>query len=77
MAVVAPHLCGMGGDLFALVSENGTVSALDAAGRAGSGADAAAIRNEGLTSMPMHGDIRTVTVPGCVAGWTELHKRFG
>lgn len=77
MAVVAPHLCGMGGDLFALVSENGVVSALDAAGRAGSGADAAAMRNEGLTSMPMHGDIRAVTVPGCVAGWTELHRRFG
>lgn len=77
MAVVAPHLCGMGGDLFALVSENGVVSALDAAGRAGSGADAAAMRNEGLTVMPLHGDIRTVTVPGCVAGWTELHRRFG
>ena len=26
--------------------------------------------------MPSDG-IHTVTVPGCVAGWEKLHKRFG
>ena len=44
MAVVAPHLCGIGGDLFALVHVNGEVHALDAAGRAGSGVSAAQLR---------------------------------
>ena len=77
MAVVAPHLCGMGGDLFALVHTNGTVHALDAAGRAGSGVDAAQLRAEGHHEMPFHGDVRTVTVPGAVAGWLALHERFG
>lgn len=77
MAVVAPHLCGMGGDLFALVHTNGTVHALDAAGRAGSGSNAAQLRAEGHREMPFHGDIRTVTVPGAVAGWVALHERFG
>jgi len=77
MAVVAPHLCGMGGDLFALVHVNGEVHALDAAGRAGFGASAAQLRSEGHREMPFHGDIRTVTVPGAVAGWMELHERFG
>jgi len=77
MAVVAPHLCGMGGDLFALVHTNGTVHALDAAGRAASGSNAEQLRAEGHREMPFHGDVRTVTVPGAVAGWIELHARFG
>ncbi|MEO5973787.1 MAG: gamma-glutamyltransferase [Ilumatobacteraceae bacterium] len=77
LAVTAPHLCGMGGDLYALVHDGTTVYALNATGRAGSGSDAAALRSEGFTSMPFRHDIRTVTVPGCVDGWIALHERFG
>ena len=76
IAVTAPHLCGMGGDLFALVHRDGEVFALNSSGWAGSGADAAAMRAEGHTEMPFRHDIRTVTVPGCVDGWIALHERF-
>jgi len=78
LAVADPHLCGMGGDLFALVHDgDGPPMALDAAGRAGSGSDAEALRAEGHTVMPFRGDLRSVTVPGCVDGWCTLHDRFG
>lgn len=77
LAVTAPHLCGMGGDLYALVHDGTTVHALNATGRAGSGSDAATLRSEGFTSMPFRHDIRSVTVPGCVDGWISLHERFG
>ena len=82
LAVTAPHLCGMGGDLFAIVhredpSGRTEVTALNASGRAGSGADPAAMRADGLTAMPFKLDIRSVTVPGCVDGWMALHDRFG
>ncbi len=77
LAVTAPHLCGLGGDLFALVHDGGEVHTAYAAGRAGSGADAAALRAEGHTRMPLLGDVRSVTVPGCVDGWLLLHERFG
>jgi gamma-glutamyltranspeptidase/glutathione hydrolase len=78
LAVVAPHLCGMGGDLFALVHDGrGPPSALDASGRAGSGADPDRLRAGGATEMPFRGDVRAVTVPGCVDGWLALHARFG
>ena len=77
IAVTGPHLCGMGGDLFALVHVDGDVHALNASGRAGSGADPAALRAEGRTEMPFRLDIRSVTVPGCVDGWIALHERFG
>jgi len=78
MAVVAPHLCGMGGDLFALVhhAEDQPPAAVNATGRAGSGVSAAALRAEGFSAMPFRHDMRTVTVPGCVDGWMALHERF-
>lgn len=77
IAVTGPHLCGMGGDLFALVHDKGEVFALNSSGRAGAGADAAVLRGEGRTDMPFRLDIRAVTVPGCVDGWVALHQRFG
>ena len=79
LAVTAPHFCGMGGDLFALVHRRGDTApaALAAVGRAGSGVDADALRAEGHMTMPFHGDLRTAPVPGCVDGWLALHGRFG
>jgi gamma-glutamyltranspeptidase / glutathione hydrolase len=78
LAVTSQHLCGMGGDLLAVVHPGGgTPLALNASGRAGSGADPARLRAEGHNRMPPFGDIRSVPVPGCVDGWLALHERFG
>lgn len=84
IAVTAPHLCGMGGDLFALIHVDdpssdapGDTFALNASGRAGAGADPDALRSEGFGDMPFKLDVRSVTVPGCVDGWVALHERFG
>ena len=78
MAVTSPHMGGLGGDLFALVAVPGEVPvALNASGRAGSGADARALRDEGHESLPFQGDVRTVTVPGAVDGLVALSARFG
>jgi gamma-glutamyltranspeptidase / glutathione hydrolase len=79
LTVTTQHMCGMGGDLFALVhhSDGTPPDCLDSSGRAGSGADAEAMRDEGLLQMPMDEDIRSVTVPGCVDGWVSLHERHG
>jgi gamma-glutamyltranspeptidase / glutathione hydrolase len=77
LAVTAPHLCGLGGDLFALVHTGHSVVGLNASGRAGSGADPDRLRAEGHAVMPFRHDIRSVTVPGCVDGWVMLHERFG
>jgi gamma-glutamyltranspeptidase / glutathione hydrolase len=79
IAVTAPHMCGPGGDLWAMVHPGPAASpeALNAAGRAGSGADPDRLRAEGQRAMPFDGDIRSVPVPGCVDGWCALHARHG
>ncbi|MFG3343164.1 gamma-glutamyltransferase family protein [Glycomyces sp. NPDC048151] len=79
LTVVAPHLCGLGGDLFALVHVPGepVPAYLNASGRAGSGADPEGLRAEGHAVMPFRNDLRSTTVPGCVDGWFALHERYG
>ncbi len=79
LAVTTQHMCGMGGDLFALVHRPGDAepAVLNASGRAGSGADPERLRSEGHRAMPVKDDIRAVPVPGCVDGWLALHARFG
>jgi gamma-glutamyltranspeptidase/glutathione hydrolase len=78
LAVTTQHMCGMGGDLLAVVvPPDSDPIALNSSGRAGSGADSERLRAEGRRTMPFKDDIRSVTVPGCVDGWLALHERFG
>lgn len=79
LAVVTPYLCGLGGDLFAMVStpdSKGPVG-LNSSGRAPLQATLDRVRDlAGGDRMPERGPL-TITVPGCVAGWGELHDRYG
>ena len=79
LAVTSPHMCGPGGDVWALVHDGGSgpPAALDAAGFAGSGADPDRLRAQSHDEMPLHGDVASVTVPGAVDGWLALHDRYG
>jgi gamma-glutamyltranspeptidase/glutathione hydrolase len=78
LAVTDQHMCGMGGDLFVVVHHGSAEPlVLNASGRAGSGASAQQLRDEGHTVMPFRDDIRSVPIPGCVDGWVTLHARFG
>jgi gamma-glutamyltranspeptidase/glutathione hydrolase len=78
LAVVEPTMTGVGGDLFALVYDatSSTLTALNSSGRAGTNANAGALRGRGLSGMPPHGPT-TITVPGSVAGWGELLQSHG
>jgi gamma-glutamyltranspeptidase len=79
LAVVYPASCGVGGDLFALVrSPDGSIAALNSSGAAPATIDVDAIRAERAGDGAEHGfrmperGPHTVTVPGAVAGWSEL-----
>ena len=75
LAVVDPHMCGVGGDLFALVQNpDGKVVAIDSSGRAPAAADPEGLRAAHGTRMPDAGP-STITVPGAIRGWDALHRQ--
>lgn len=76
--VVEPTMTGSGGDMFALYWEAKTqkVTALNGSGRAASAASIAELRNLGYTKMPTFTG-HAVSVPGAVAGWSDLVERHG
>lgn len=78
MTTVRPHMCGIGGDLFALIhmASTGTFEALNASGRAPAKATLEAYRDRGLETIPEAG-ILTWTVPGAIAGWQAALDRHG
>ena len=78
MTVVRPHMCGFGGDLFALIysAEKQELKALDAAGFAPGAASLETYRDRGIKEIPATG-IHTCTVPGALAGWQALLDAYG
>jgi gamma-glutamyltranspeptidase/glutathione hydrolase len=75
LAVVYPHMCGVGGDLFALIHRpDGATVAVNASGRAPRAADVDAAAREGGGAMPQTGPL-SITVPGAVSGWHALHRQ--
>ncbi len=70
LAVAYPHMCGAGGDLFAMVWADGKLAGLNSSGRLPA---AAKLRGD---QVPRTG-IGSATVPGAVAGWAALLDRYG
>ena len=78
LAVVEPHMNGIGGDLLALVydAKSGRVYGLDSTGRSAYAATPQEYTRRGVSEMPS-GGVLTVDVPGVVEGWHQLLTRFG
>lgn len=79
LCVVEPHMTGIGGDCYALVSKPGKpVWGYNGSGRAGAKASDETLRAQGLKEI---GDsIHAVTVPGALDAWDatlKAHGRFG
>lgn len=76
LCVVYPNNVALGGDLVALVrNPQGHVRFLNATGTAPSGQTLEVLREKHGDALPLRG-IDTVTVPGGIRGWEQLHK-FG
>jgi gamma-glutamyltranspeptidase/glutathione hydrolase len=71
LCVCEPMSTGLGGDLFAIVWEDGTAHGLNASGRA-----PASVDPDSLAEIAPRGPT-SVTVPGAVSGWAALLERFG
>jgi gamma-glutamyltranspeptidase len=79
LAVIYPHQCSPGGDLFAVLSvPGGGLTAINGSGAAPLAIDANEVRAAGA-ALPVRGPL-TVTVPGVVAAWetvADLGARLG
>ena len=78
LGLMEPTGSGMGGDLFAIVWDAKTqkLYGLNASGWSPKSLTLQYFKDNGYEYIPPHGPL-PVTVPGCVDGWNELHKRFG
>jgi len=78
IALVEPHMTGIGGDMFALVwsAKEHRLVGLNASGRSGSGMTREALLARGRTEVPTDG-AEPITVPGALSGWAALLERYG
>ncbi|NLF77415.1 MAG: gamma-glutamyltransferase family protein [Chloroflexi bacterium] len=76
LTVVEPTSNGLGGDAFALVWDGGRLHGYNGSGRAPAALGSDAVRSRGHGTVPLHG-WPSVTVPGQVRAWADLHEQFG
>ena len=78
LGLVEPTGCGIGGDLFAIVwiEDDKKLYGLNSSGPAAQDMTIKKLKAMDIDKIPPFGPL-PVTVPGAVAGWTALHKRFG
>lgn len=78
LGLMEPTGSGIGGDLFAIVwdAKAGKLVGLNASGRSPYALTIDHFKQQAMTEIPPYGPL-PITVPGCVDGWFELHKRYG
>jgi gamma-glutamyltranspeptidase len=81
LAVVYPHMTGLGGDAFWLIAEPGKVPVtIDGAGRAGGAVSDSLYRDHGLQEIPWRGPLAANTVAGAVSSWEaawDISRQWG
>ena len=78
LGLVQPTGCGIGGDLFAIIwsADKNKLYGLNSSGPAPQNISIEKLKRNGIEKIPPYGPL-PVTVPGAVAGWVAIHKKFG
>jgi gamma-glutamyltranspeptidase / glutathione hydrolase len=78
LGLMEPTGCGIGGDLFAIIWDAKTqkLHGLNASGRSPKKLTREYFLENGYENIPSSGAL-SLSVPGAVDGWFELHQKFG
>jgi gamma-glutamyltranspeptidase / glutathione hydrolase len=78
LGLMEPTGCGIGGDLFAIIwdSKSQKLHGLNASGRSPKSLSREYFIENGYDLIPQRGAL-SVSVPGTVDGWFEMHQKFG
>jgi gamma-glutamyltranspeptidase/glutathione hydrolase len=78
LGICEPQMTGIGGDCFVLVSPAGSndIKAYNGSGRAPKAAAAAALRDAGEKTVPLH-SAHAVTIPGAIDAFCHLSDVYG
>ena len=79
LGVIEPMMNGIGGDLFAIVYDARAkkLYGINSSGWAPQRLTIDFLKSKGISHATPRKSIHSVTVPGAVAGWDALHRRFG
>jgi gamma-glutamyltranspeptidase/glutathione hydrolase len=79
LGVIEPMMNGIGGDLFAIVYDARAkkLYGINSSGWAPQQLTIDFLKSKGISHSTPRKSIHSVTVPGAVAGWDALHRRFG
>jgi gamma-glutamyltranspeptidase / glutathione hydrolase len=79
LGVIEPMMNGIGGDLFAIVYDARAkkLYGINSSGWAPQRLTIDFLKSKGISHATSRKSIHSVTVPGAVAGWDALHRRFG
>lgn len=78
LGLVEPASCGIGGDIFAIVwdAAEEKLYGFNGSGRAPKSLTIEYFMDRKMKYVPLHGPL-PISVPGCVDGWFNLHRKFG
>lgn len=78
LGICEPQMTGIGGDCFVLIkpANSDDVITLNGSGQAPAALDAAILREQGQTEIPVYGP-EAVTIPGAIDAFCRLNKKYG
>ena len=78
LCIAEPHMTGVGGDCFAMISKDGgnKIRALNGSGKSPAKINTAYIRERKINTITSNMP-EAITVPGAVSAWVALHKYYG
>lgn len=80
LAVVYPHMAGLGGDAMIMIHDKktGKIETINGSGASGEEATREYYKEKGYTDkIPQRGPLAANTVPGAVGAWWDMHQKYG